>query len=385
MSFFMKIIFATEPIKYPLTGIGRYSLELVKRLAMAREIEELKFFHGTSFIDHIPQVENKNDTRASNHSKLSTFLRRQPALIETYRLLHPRRQAWALREHKDYIYHGPNFYLPHKLDRAVSTFHDISIFTCPEYHPKDRVRYMEKSLHESLDSARLILTVSDFSRSEIIRLFNYPAERVVTTKLACSSDYIPRDAVQCMPVLDKYQLEWQRYALYIGTMEPRKNIRGLLQSYQLLPAETRRTFPLILSGYRGWEDKTVWQIVEQGTREGWIRYLGYVPDEDLPYLYAAARTFIYPSFYEGFGLPVLEAMSSGVPVVCSNVTSLPEVVGDAGLVADPNDIDALSAHILQSLQDERWREIAAARGLLRAKQFSWENCTTQTINAYKLI
>ena len=173
MSFIMKIIFATEPIKYPLTGIGRYSLELVKRLAVAREIEELKLFHGASFIDQIPQVENKSDTKASNHGRLSAFLRRQPLLIEAYRLLHPRRQAWALRDYKDYIYHGPNFYLPHRLERAVTTFHDISIFTCPEYHPKDRVRYMEKSLHESLDSAKLILTVSDFSRSEIIRLFNH--------------------------------------------------------------------------------------------------------------------------------------------------------------------------------------------------------------------
>ena len=167
MSFIMKIIFATEPIKYPLTGIGRYSLELVKRLAVAREIEELKLFHGASFIEQIPLVENKSDTKASNHGRLSAFLRRQTLLIEAYRLLHPRHQAWALRDYKDYIYHGPNFYLPHKLERAVTTFHDISIFTCPEYHPKDRVRYMEKSLHESLDSAKLILTVSDFSRRKL--------------------------------------------------------------------------------------------------------------------------------------------------------------------------------------------------------------------------
>ncbi len=122
------------------------------------------------------------------------------------------------------------------------------------------------------DSAKLILTVSDFSRSEIIRLFNYPAERIVTTKLACSSDYIPRSPAECLPVLQKYQLAWQGYALYIGTMEPRKNIRGLLQAYQLLPMETRMRYPLILSGYRGWEDDVLWQLVERGTREGWIRY-----------------------------------------------------------------------------------------------------------------
>ncbi|EJV8894604.1 glycosyltransferase family 4 protein, partial [Salmonella enterica] len=120
-------------------------------------------------------------------------------------------------------------------------------------------------------------------------------------------------------------------------------------------------------------------------REGWLRYLGYVPDNDLPYLYAAARSFIYPSFYEGFGLPVLEAMSCGIPVVSSNVSSLPEVAGDAGLLSEPNDIDAISAHILQSLQDEQWRKTAIVRGFVQARQFSWENCAAQTINAYKLI
>ena len=136
----MKIIFAT--------GIGRYSLELVKRLAVAREIEELKLFHGASFIDQIPQVENKSDSKASNHGRLSAFLRRQPLLIEAYRLLHPRRQAWALRDYKDYIYHGPNFYLPHRLERAVTTFHDISIFTCPED------RHHQAGLQQRLYSAQ---------------------------------------------------------------------------------------------------------------------------------------------------------------------------------------------------------------------------------------
>ncbi|HFL5519389.1 TPA: glycosyltransferase family 4 protein [Salmonella bongori] len=381
----MKIIFATESIKYPLTGIGRYSFELVKRLAVASDIEELKLFHGTTFIEKIPQIQNKWNNKLSHHNRFSAFLRRQSVLIEAYLIMHPRRQARALRDYKDYIYHGPNFYLPYRLERAVATFHDISIFTCPQYHPQARVRYMEKSLRESLSSAKIILTVSEFSRQEIIRLFNYPAERIVTTPLACSSDYIPRSPKECQPILQKYQLEWQRYGLYIGTMEPRKNIRGLLQAYQLLPMEVRMRYPLILSGYRGWEDDILWQIVEKSQREGWLRYLGYIPDNHLPYLYAAARTFIYPSFYEGFGLPVLEAMSCGIPVVSSNVTSLPEVTGDAGLLSDPNDIDAISAHILQSLQDEQWRDMAIARGGAQARQFSWENCTAQTINAYKLI
>jgi len=381
----MKVIFSTEPIKYPLTGIARYSLELINRITVSEQIEDLKFFNGTKFIDEIPSLPNAEVDRAKPKVSVSSLLRRQKIIIDAYRYLHPRRQAYILRKYKDYIYHGPNYYLPHKLERSVTTFHDISIFTCPQYHTKDRVHYMKKALLESLHSASLILTVSEFSRKEIIDYFNYPAEKVITTKLACSDSYKPRDEIECRSILDKYQLAWQGYSLYIGTMEPRKNIKGLLQAYEMLPAELRSRYPIVLSGYRGWEDSNLWRIVDKGTREGWIQYLGYVPDHDLPYLYAAAKIFVYPSFYEGFGLPVLEAMSCGVPVVCSNVSSLPEVIGDAGLASDPNDVYALRDDIYKALQDISWRQFSKERGLELSKLFSWEDCAKKTIDAYKLI
>ncbi|WP_058914170.1 glycosyltransferase family 4 protein [Entomohabitans teleogrylli] len=381
----MKVIFATEPIKYPLTGIGRYSLELVRRLSVAPEIDDLRLFHGRRFINAIPNVEYQKNNKTTRHRGLSALLRKQSLLIEGYRFLYPRLQQRALRNYADYIYHGPNFYLPHHIPRAVATFHDISIFDCPEYHPADRVRYMEKALVSSLNSASLILTVSDYSRQALIRLFNYPAPRIVTTKLACSEVYIPRDAQACAEFLQRYDLRYNQYALFIGTLEPRKNINGILQAYQRLPQEVRMRYPLILCGYKGWDDEQLYRLIDQGTREGWVKYLGYVADSELPLLYAAARAFIYPSFYEGFGLPVLEAMSCGVPVICSNTTSLPEVVGEAGLMSDPHDIEALTNHILMGLQDAGWREKAIPEGLARAKMFSWENCAMQTINAYKLL
>ena len=142
---------------------------------------------------------------------------------------------------------------------------------------------------------------------------------------------------------------------------------------------------MVFSGYRGWEDADVWQLVDKGTREGWIHYLGYVPEQDLPFLYSAAATFIYPSFYEGLGLPVLEAMSCGTPVVTSSTTSLPEVAGEAALMTDPQDVVMLSQLIQRSFMDTEWRTEAVSAGLARARTFSWQRCTEQTIDAYQLL
>ena len=381
----MKIIFSTESIKYPLTGIGRYAWELATRLRDSPRIDSIRYFHGTRFISNLPEIIPGQDNKSSRHRPLVAWARSNPLAIEAWRFLHPRRQARALRNAEDAVYHGPNFYLPHNIGRSVATFHDISIFTCPWFHPKDRVRFMEKSLRESLNTASLLLTVSDFSRDEIIKTCGYPGDRIIVTPLACNQDYYPRSEAECLPVLTKYQLRWQRFGLYIGTMEPRKNIKGILQAYERLPAELRKQYPMIFSGYRGWEDTEVWQLVDRGTREGWIHYLGYVPEQDLPFLYSAAATFIYPSHYEGFGLPVLEAMSCGTPVVTSSTTSLPEVAGDAALMTDPQDIVMLSQLIQRSFVDTEWRTEATRAGLSRSRNFSWQRCTEQTIDAYQLI
>ncbi|HDV3496975.1 TPA: glycosyltransferase family 4 protein, partial [Escherichia coli] len=183
----------------------------------------------------------------------------------------------------------------------------------------------------------------------------------------------------------KYNLSFKNYTLFIGSIEPRKNISTLLTAYNRLPLSLRQRVPLVISGFKGWNSDDLHKRFMKGEREGWLRYLGFTPYADLPALYAGATTFIFPSIYEGFGLPVLEAMASGTPVVCSNSSSLPEVVGDVALMCDALDVETLTTLIIKSLEDDPWRLWAGEHGIQRASQFSWERCASETITAYKQV
>lgn len=320
----MKVIFGTDAIKYPLTGIGRYAFELAKRLSDAPEISELLFLNGHRLTQQMPVAkENGSSTEG-----LKSLIKKSRLASEAYRLTAPWLKTNVLRNHKDAIYHGPNFYLPPKVERCVVTFHDLSVFTFPQCHPPERVRYMRKELLQTVKRASVFITDSDFTRLELINYFNISESRVFTAKLACSGEFRPRREEEITPVLGKYKLAFKKYSLFTGSIEPRKNIATLLDAYERLPLSLRKQTPLVISGFKGWNSDTLHRRFEQGEREGWLRYLGFTPSSDLPALYAGAVSFLFPSIYEGFGLPVLEAMASGTPVVCSNSSSLPEVAGD---------------------------------------------------------
>jgi glycosyltransferase involved in cell wall biosynthesis len=203
--------------------------------------------------------------------------------------------------------------------------------------------------------------------------------------LASSAEFHPRSADDLRLTLSRHGLEVGGYSLFVGTIEPRKNIETLLDAYSRLPLELRKRWPLVLTGYYGWQNEDIHNRLESARREGWAYYLGFVPSEDLPLLFAGARLFTFPSLYEGFGLPVLEAMSSGVPVVCSNSSSLPEVAGNAALMCEATDTTALTELLRQGLEDEAWRVSAIELGLLHAAKFSWERCAKETFEVYQKV
>lgn len=377
----MKVVFGTDSIKYPLTGIGRYTYELARQLKGNDEVSDLLFLQGRTISQNLPSI----NVESSTVSRVKTFVKNSVVASELYRLSAPWLKSLALRPYNSYIYHSPNFYLPPRVSNAVATFHDLSIFTWPKCHPENRVRYMQKELLLTLKRAKMLITDSEFTRKELAEYFDYSIEKIVSAPLASSGDFYPREYASLQSLMARLNLIAGQYTLFTGTIEPRKNIATLLDAYERLSIDIRTRYPLVICGFSGWNSEILHRRFELAAQQGWLLYLGYLSSDDLPLLFSGARTFLFPSLYEGFGLPVLEAMASGVPVVCSNAASLPEVLGESGLMCDALDVEGLTIAIIKSLEDESWRSLSIESGLSRAKTFSWARCAQKTIEAYKQV
>lgn len=374
----MKVILSVEPVRFPLTGIGRYAYELAKGMQANNEITELKLFSGTRFLPGLPEPVSES---SSTHG-LKRLVQKNGLAMEAYRRLMPLLRKQALKGHDDFIYHGPNFFLPPFPGRKVATFHDLSPFKWAECFDPVKVRYLQKEFRKTLDTADALITDSEYTRRELADFAGWPIEKIHAVPLAAGPEFRPRGEEQIRPLLSRYNLEYQGYSLFVGTIEPRKNIIRLLDAYELLPKSVRQRWPLILTGYRGWKSDAIHARIKEAERQGWARYLGFLPAEELPLLYSGARLFVFPSLYEGFGLPVLESMSSGVPVICSDSSSLPEVTGDVALTSDPMDVEKLCEHLSVGLESKEWRQRAIEQGVRRANTFSWQRCSLETSHVY---
>jgi len=382
----MKVIISVDSVKFPLTGIGRYTYELVTRLQSQADTDLLLLANG-SLLRELPLINKKAQAAKEVTPGIKHWLygklRANYLAVYVFHALRTFKVQRLLQPHEDAVFHGPNYYLPEFNGPCVASFHDLSIFTLPHYHPPERVRFMRRELMLTLKRASMLITGSEYTKNEIVTLLGYPADSIRVIPLACSADFHPRQAVQTEQCLKRLGLQHGAYTLFTGTIEPRKNIDALLDAYSALPSAMRSQFPLVIVGFRGWQSEKLHERIEAAERAGWVRYLGYVADEDLPLLFAGARLFVFPSHYEGFGLPVLEAMASGVPVVCSNSSSLPEVVGDAALMCNHDDIEGLQLLVVKALADEGWRVDAIMKGLRQAAGFSWDKCAAETMAVYR--
>lgn len=375
----MKVILSADAIRQPLTGVGRYNLELARELTAMPEID-LCFLQGTRLQQELPAPMEGGEVLPALRDLLTAW----NLPTEIYRRMLGRARSRALRHQpRDTVLHGANYYLPAYHGPSLVTIHDISVFLLPQHHRADRVRYMRREVALALERSALVLTVSEFSKAEIVRVLGVPAERIRVTPLGPDSRFQPGTAVDFNLGAVHDSLTFGHYCLFVGTIEPRKNLDMLLDAFERLPLALRRQYPIVLCGYRGWGSEALHARFAAATREGWLVYLGYVSDKMLPALVAGARLFVYPSLYEGFGLPILEAMASGVPVLRSRIAALDEVAGEAGASFPPRDVDALTEVLAMALQDERWRTEARQQGLKRAALFSWRRCAELTRDAYR--
>jgi len=391
----LDVILQADAIRPPLTGIGRYATELARGLQSHSAVARLRYFGLTSWLrDPLAALDEQRESHGGSaneqtqhtwHSWLRTRLAANPWAVQAYRTVGPPLAGWRLRNEAGSLYHSPNYFLPTVAGPAIATVHDLSHELYPRFHPEVRVDFMLRALPESLNRATHLLTDAESVRQEVIDCYQWPADRISAVPLGVDPSFHPRDTQSLLPWLSSQGLRPDGYCLYVGTIEPRKNVDGLLSAYAMLPAALRKSFPLVLAGGAGWQSQHTHERISQAVAQGWAHYLSFVPQLRLPLLYAGARVFAFPSHYEGFGLPVLEAMASGVPVVTSNTSSLPEVIGSAGLTVAAQDVDALSQALSCLLQDDVARAHFRTLALARASTFTWQRCVDATVAVYEQI
>ncbi|MDO8654026.1 MAG: glycosyltransferase family 1 protein [Undibacterium sp.] len=383
----MKIAFNASPLLSPLTGIGQYTYHLAKGLQADSELS-MHFFYAGVWSQDVRESADATQSNATWRSTLRSTVKKSIPNATRYKLSRYWRQhsfGKGCADQNIEIYHEPNF-LAYRCDApSVITVHDLSWIRYPHTHPKERVAEMNRYFQPGLERASLVLTDSEFVKQDLMDLFGTPANRIQSIPLGSEGVFHPRTKEETLTVLSQQGLSHGQYLLAVGTLEPRKNLGLALQAYRSLPAAMRQHFPLVLVGMKGWLTSALEREMAPLVAAGQIRVLGYLPREDLATVIAGALCLIYPSIYEGFGLPPLEAMASAVPVISSNVSSLPEVVGDSGVLIDPNDAQALAQAMAEMIEDTVFRNQLAQKALERSRLFSWNSCVSQTIAAYRQV
>ena len=269
--------------------------------------------------------------------------------------------------------------------KSVTTIHDLTTLILPEYHLPHIQKMQAEKFRFAQEQADAIIAVSENTKRDIIRLLNIEPERIHVVHEGIEPGLRPLPIEAITPTLAAYGLEPESYILHVGTIEPRKNLVRLIEAYYEVSKALSQPPKLVLVGRKGWFYEEVYAKVIALDLTKSVLFLDTVTDEELPAFYNGALLMVYPTLYEGFGLPALEAMACGTAVVAANTSSLPEVVGDAGLLIDPTNISAIANAITRILKEPATRHDLSQKSLLRAKKFTWEHVARETLAVYEKI
>lgn len=371
----MRIAIDYTPAIAQGAGIGRYTRDLVQALANVDTADRFTLFSAESPTAErgFPDAPNMTPrVFGVGNRRMTIFWQRLRAPVP----------AELFMGRADVI-HGPDFILPPALRaRRVVTVHDLAFLTHPECAVPKLVEYLSRVVPRALRVADHIISVSQRTADDLHALLGVPREKITVIPLGVDPAFTrPVDASAVTALREKYDLAGP-VALAVGTIEPRKNYEGLVAAFERARREQDGPRTLVIAGRKGWLYDGVFAAVEKcGLREH-VRFLDYIPDGELAMLYTAAAVVAVPSLYEGFGIPVLEAMASGTPVVCSDGGSLPEVAGDAALVVPVGDTDALTAALVRASADGELRAGMIERGRERVKAFTWDVTARAHVRVY---
>ncbi len=366
-----KILIDTISLLSPLTGIGKYTFEVSKILKENREIN-IDYFYGYYYNRLIEPSTHKSIKNLKSTINKFPFIKKiaREILFISSRLI----------AKKYDLYWQPNF-IPNRGVRAkkiVTTIHDFSFFIHRDFHPKEKIEYFDNSFYKNIYRSDMIITGSNFTKEEILERTNFKSEQIRVIYHGIDHNLFK--------LYHNIELDFKlppKFILSVGSIEPRKNLLNLLKAYNLLEKEIKDKYKLILVGFKGWENREIMELINNN-RE-YIEYLGFISNIDLAKVYNLSTCFVYPSFYEGFGLPIAEAMACGSAVISSNSSSLPEVGGEAVIYCNPHSVEDIKEKIKKVLLDKNLREKMIKKGLKQAKKFSWEKSAKEHLDVFRKV
>ena len=379
----MRVLFNVEALLAPpLTGVGHYARHTLSGL-LAAGLDVVPVAGGRAVPMPDPDsIHAGPDPPVTRVRRMRRAIGALPGVRPAYALIHEARERLTRPAIAGDLYHDPNHLLRPMGCPGVVTMHDLSVLHFPQFHPPERVRAMGGAMRGAARRADRIITGTAFIGRDIAATLGVAAERVRVVPYGVGAEFRPLGAA-ALPVLAEYGLQEGGYVLAVGTREPRKNLERLLGAFLSLPERLRAAFPLMLVGPPGWRATRIEERLELAERQGQVRRLGYVPDAHRAPLYSGAACFAYPSLYEGFGLPPLEAAACGVPVLTSMSSPMEEVLGDAAVLVDPLDVDAIAAGLVRILGDPAEAARAREAGPARAARFGWDASVAGTIAVYR--